>query len=374
MSKRSLDELLDVLQPLDVLLLLLVVYVVRDEQSHPGVDATLLEVSLEQVLEVLIEVVKGRTSVERPPRPVLLCSRGVGEIGGGEVPHVLDDEVTVLGGGLDGKSALSGSLDANVGVSWEALLAHVIVVFVVELLTVGGSIAVLRCYAEVPVAGVALANGALGVGTAGLAVNDVVDFAVVHGRVVDVLVGHVVVQVGGREGNADLLIAKGASEGNLLVARLVLELSKSVSTLVRICSGVMYLVGAVLEVFLDVGREILIVLLFLLHGDFVLQLYDKLLLDCDMSVRPQSKRIPSRIVPSESCLRIADKWKEVVRRGADCAHAGRAATGRRRDDCGRIAFEERRAADRGAARAMLRRPSIVIEDGVYEEDRRSVRF
>jgi hypothetical protein len=52
-----------------------------------------------------------------------------------------------------------------------------------------------------------------------------------------------------------------------------------------------------------------------------------------------------------------------VRRGADCAHAGSAATGRKRVDCGRIALEERRAADRGAARAMFLRPSIVMRYG-----------
>lgn len=48
------DKVLDVVEPLDVLLLLLVVNVVGDEQCEAGVDATLLKVLLKEDLEVLV--------------------------------------------------------------------------------------------------------------------------------------------------------------------------------------------------------------------------------------------------------------------------------------------------------------------------------
>lgn len=48
------DKVLDVVEPLDVLLLLLVVNVVGDEQCEAGVDATFLKVLLKEDLEVLV--------------------------------------------------------------------------------------------------------------------------------------------------------------------------------------------------------------------------------------------------------------------------------------------------------------------------------
>jgi hypothetical protein len=230
-SLRLLDEFLDVVQPPNVLL---VVYVVGDEQGHPGIDATLLEVLLKQNLEVLVKVVERGPGVQCPPRPVLLGGCGVGEIGGREVPQVLDQEVAILGGGIDGKSTLARSLDADVGMGGEALLSCILVELVVKLFTVGRGIAVFGCDADVTVASVAQADGALGAGPARLAVDDVVDLAVVHGGVVEVLVGHIVVQVGSGEGDADLLVAEGAGEGNLLVTGLILELQKLVLTFIRV--------------------------------------------------------------------------------------------------------------------------------------------
>ena len=46
-------------------------------------------------------------------------------------------------------------------------------------------------------------------------------------------------------------------------------------------SAMTYLEGAVLEVLLDVGREIIILLHVLLHGDLALKLCDELLICCD---------------------------------------------------------------------------------------------
>src|SRR5690242_15860698 len=122
-SRRLCDKVLDVVQPPDVLLLLLVVDVVGDEKSKAGVDAALLEVLLEQDLEVLVKVVEGRAGVQRPPRPVLLGGLGVRKLGVGEVVQVLDDEVAVLSGGLDSERALARALNADAGMGGEALLA-----------------------------------------------------------------------------------------------------------------------------------------------------------------------------------------------------------------------------------------------------------
>ena len=213
------DKVLDVVQPPDVLLLLLVVNVVGDEERQAGVDAALLEVLLEEDLEVLVEVVEGGTGVQSPPRPVLLGGLGVGELGIGEVVQVLDQEVAVLGGGLDGESTLAGALDADACVSGEALLKIALaLVLVIKLLAVlGGD-------TDVAVLGGALGDSALGVGATRL---DLHVGIVVHGLVLDtVLRVDVVVKVGGGEGNADLLVAEGAGQNDFLVAGLVLNLSK----------------------------------------------------------------------------------------------------------------------------------------------------
>ena len=223
MARRLCDEVLDVVQPPDVLLLLLVVNVVGDEESEASVDATLLKVLLKEDLEVLVEVVEGRACVQCPPCPVLLGGLGVSELGIGEVVEVLNQEVAILSGSFDGESTLAGALNADAGVSGEALLALTLtLVVILELLAVGGCNAILRRNANVAVLGVALVDGTLGVGTARL---DIHVGVVIHGLVLESILGvDVVVQVGGREGNADLLVAKCAGEGDFLVAGLVLEL------------------------------------------------------------------------------------------------------------------------------------------------------
>jgi hypothetical protein len=200
-----------------------VVDVVGDEQSKACVDAALLEVLLEQDLEVLVEVVEGRAGVQRPPRPVLLGGLGVCELGVGEVVQVLDDEVAILCGGLDGECTLARALNADAGVRREALLALAVdLVVVLELLAVGRGNAVLGGDADVAVPGVTLVDGALGVGAARLYVHIGV---VVHGLILECVLGvDVVVQVGGGEGDVDLLVTECAGQDNFLVAGLVLEL------------------------------------------------------------------------------------------------------------------------------------------------------
>jgi len=72
----------------------------------------------------------------------------------------------------------------------------------------------------------------------------------------------------------------------------------------------------------------------------------------------------SSLAPS-SCLLTADIWKAAVRRGIGAAHGWNAAAGR--NDCGRTALVEKRAAERGALRARVRRESIVLSDCIQVE-------
>ena len=247
------------------------VYVVRDEKGQAGVDATLLEVLLEQNLEVLVEVVEGRAGVQGASLPVLLGGFGVCKVGLGEVVKVLDDKVAVLGCRLNGECTLSSALNVNADAGREALVG--LVELVVKLLAVSGGVAVVG-HADVAVLSTAVRGGALGVGTARL---DVHVSVVVGGVVLGKLVRHVVVEVGRGEGNTDLLVAKGARQDDLLGACYILNLGE----LVRIpwACGVVetYLEGAVLKVFLDVGRQVLTLLQIGLHGHLALELGDKLL-------------------------------------------------------------------------------------------------
>lgn len=58
-------------------------------------------------------------------------------------------------------------------------------------------------------------------------------------------------------------------------------------------------------------------------------------------------------------------WNEAARRGADWDHDGWKAAVLSRDGCGRIAFVEKRAADRGAERARFLRAYMAgVEDCV----------
>ena len=64
-STSLLHKVLDPVQPAQVLLLLLDVNVLRDEERQGCVDATRIEVRLEQALDLLVELLEGRAGVER---------------------------------------------------------------------------------------------------------------------------------------------------------------------------------------------------------------------------------------------------------------------------------------------------------------------
>ena len=58
-----LDKVLDLLQPAEVLLLLLDIDVLGNEDGEVGVNTTLVEVVFKESLEVLVELGEGRTGV-----------------------------------------------------------------------------------------------------------------------------------------------------------------------------------------------------------------------------------------------------------------------------------------------------------------------
>lgn len=108
------------LEPANVFLLLLNLDIVRDHVGKLSVNTPLLEETLQESLQVLIQVLKRRTSVEALSSPVLLGSLGVGKVGLLEVGNLLDLEETVLGDCLDQKSAVAGLLDGDVDAGREA--------------------------------------------------------------------------------------------------------------------------------------------------------------------------------------------------------------------------------------------------------------
>lgn len=110
----SSDELADVLQPGNVLLLLLESNVVGDHILELNVETTLFEVAAPEGQELGVEVLSGRAGVEALASPVLLGSVSVGDLGILEVGDLLDLQVTVLDDSLDQESSLVGLLDGNV--------------------------------------------------------------------------------------------------------------------------------------------------------------------------------------------------------------------------------------------------------------------
>lgn len=111
----SLNETLDVVQPADVLVLLLDINIVGHKDSQGLRNTTLLEEALHQHLEVIIQAAEGRARVHLSALLGLLGALGMSELGVLEIEDVLDEESAVTGGGVDVESglALSRLLDDN---------------------------------------------------------------------------------------------------------------------------------------------------------------------------------------------------------------------------------------------------------------------
>ena len=69
-------------------------------------------------------------------------------------------------------------------------MLHILIILVIKLFAVGRRNTILRCNADVTVPGVALVDGALGVGTARLTID--VESVIIHG-IVSLLLRHGVV-------------------------------------------------------------------------------------------------------------------------------------------------------------------------------------
>lgn len=179
------------LEPANVFLLLLNLNVIGDHVGKLCVDTPLVQIALQEALQVLIQVLKRRTSVQALSSPVLLGSLCVSKFRLVEVGDLLDLEQTVLGDGLDQKSAIAGLLDSHVDTRREAGL-HVTVQGV--NITVGGSDTVL---------------GMLGNITARALVGRLVSI-VVHlvrkSSVIEILLFAQILKVGNGEGETDSVL------------------------------------------------------------------------------------------------------------------------------------------------------------------------
>lgn len=131
----------DVLEPAEVLLLLLGIDVVGDKGGQGLVDATLLEEALHQHLQVLVEAAKGRAGVD-----VGALLGGLGGVDASDFgvlveEHVVDLDLAVAGGGVDveGAVGLAGLLDEDGEVDGSAgLLVDVALEGVVGVLLLVG--------------------------------------------------------------------------------------------------------------------------------------------------------------------------------------------------------------------------------------------
>jgi hypothetical protein len=124
-----LDKVLDLLQPANVLLLLLDIDVFRDEHGEVGVNASLVEVVLEESLQVLVELGEGRAGVHLLGGEGLVGNLGLGEVGGGQVSDGLDLEGTAVGHKVDTECAgvlLAGARDQDVDVGGESRVGVVL--------------------------------------------------------------------------------------------------------------------------------------------------------------------------------------------------------------------------------------------------------
>lgn len=175
------------LEPANVLLLLLNLDVVGDHVGKLSVDAPLVEVALEEGLQVLIEVLEGRTSVHALSGPVLLGSLSVGQVGLVEVGDLLNLEQAVLSNSLDQEGAVAGLLNGDVDTGREARL-KVAVQFI--SLAVSGSDTVFGVLRDV--ARAALVDGLVAT-----------EVHLIESSVIEVLLLAQVLKVGDGEGEAD---------------------------------------------------------------------------------------------------------------------------------------------------------------------------
>jgi hypothetical protein len=124
-----LDKVFDLLQPANVLLLLLHVDVLRNEHSEIGVDTPLVEVVLKESLQVLVELGERRAGIHLLGGEGLVGDLGLREVGGGQVSDGLDLEGAAVGHKVDAECAgvlLAGARDQDVDVGRECRVGVVL--------------------------------------------------------------------------------------------------------------------------------------------------------------------------------------------------------------------------------------------------------
>lgn len=132
----GIDEALEVVEPPEVLLLLLHVKVVGNKEGKGLVDATVLEVALHEDLEILVKGTKWRARVDSLGSVLGLGAVTVGELGVVVVEHVVDNNGAVLGNSVDVEGTLAGLLNDNVETDGSAaVLTHVLLVLGTLLVT-----------------------------------------------------------------------------------------------------------------------------------------------------------------------------------------------------------------------------------------------
>jgi hypothetical protein len=125
-----LDKVLDLLQPANVLLLLLHIDVLRNEHSEIGVDTPLVEVVLKESLQVLVELGERRAGIHLLGGEGLVGDLGLREVGGGQMSDGLDLEGAAVGHKVDAECAgvlLARARDQDVDVGGESRVGVVLI-------------------------------------------------------------------------------------------------------------------------------------------------------------------------------------------------------------------------------------------------------
>lgn len=120
-----LNKVLDAVEPSEVLLLLLHIYVVGDEHGEVVCNPTGVEVALEDTLDFLIELLEWRSGVE----VVWVRAEDLSGVGGlalGQLDELLNHEVAVGCNQVELQGALAGSLNENLDINWVGWLLVVL--------------------------------------------------------------------------------------------------------------------------------------------------------------------------------------------------------------------------------------------------------
>lgn len=118
-NQLGLNKVLNILQPSQVLLLLFHVDVIWDEDGQSSVDSSLIQISLQKHLQILIKVAKWRADIQVLSLVDLLCSLGIGVRWISVVIDVVDNNHAILNNTLNRKSTFAGLLDNDVQSRWE---------------------------------------------------------------------------------------------------------------------------------------------------------------------------------------------------------------------------------------------------------------